>query len=85
MMEERQREDRRKLGVPEAAVSVSQLKSRRVRVPRKRSDDEAGADPDLAVALALSLSAAVKDSVTELVRGGVGEDYWGEGCQGAGG
>ena len=36
MMEERHREDRRKLGVPEVAIIVSQHRSSRVRVPRKK-------------------------------------------------
>ena len=58
-LEDRHREDRRKLGVPEVAVTVSQHKSSRVRVPRKNADDEgAGPDPDLALTLALSISAA---------------------------
>ena len=37
-MEERHREDRRKFGVPEVAIIVSQHRSSRVRVPRKKAE-----------------------------------------------
>jgi len=57
-MEEKHREERRKLGIPDVALSVAAPKTSKARIPRKKTSDDAGADPDLALALALSISAA---------------------------
>ena len=57
-MEEKHREERRKLGIPDVAVSVAAPKTSKARLPRKKTNDDAGADADLALALALSISAA---------------------------